>query len=162
MTVKADQKKARIRIHGSVENKALIDQFMKRMKSLARTIPDMSYVWVGQGEAGSDSVEHAEEYIRSGNIHLLMVSQQMLDDEEVYDRIALALQLRDQRPDVRVIPILTKECQWEREMFKGLVPLPRDNSTIADAADKDKVLTQIMRELTGIIEAYIAGASAAG
>lgn len=154
-----DNKKARVRIIGSMENADLISQLVKRFKSLSRTIPEMSYHWLGQGAAGSDQSEDIEQGVKSANIFLFMVSQDLLDDDAAYEMVTLAMRERDSRQDVRVIPIILSACQWQREMFKGLVSLPRDTKPVDQANNKNAVWTTIVEELTTIIEAYIAGAS---
>ena len=106
------------------------EPFLKKLTSHLKPLKRsgvLNMVWYDQKiEVGTDWERAIEQAIMSANIIILLISSDFLASEFAYHReMMTALDLHNQG-QVRVIPVIARECLWENAPFAKLQVLPKD------------------------------------
>lgn len=106
-----------------------------------------------QVKAGNERNKEILEHMNKADIVLCLLSSDFLNSE-YYDTLEMRRTLeRHEAGEVEVIPVLLREVEWQRTPFHRLQVIPRDKKSIKHRSNRDKVLTEIARELEIVFEA---------
>ncbi|MCB9296239.1 MAG: TIR domain-containing protein [Lewinellaceae bacterium] len=107
-------------------------------------------IWYdGLIEAGKNWDEQIKNALKKADIILLLISTDFIASEYCYEtEMKTALKLHDDEK-VKVIPIIIRECLWQKTHFSYLQALPKDGKpvTSTDWENKDRPFTQITESL---------------
>ncbi|MCR9134167.1 MAG: TIR domain-containing protein [bacterium] len=133
----------------SRSDKEICTTLIKNLKVLqiARLIENIWYD--GLIEVGEDWDEQIKNALKKADIILLLISTDFIASEYCYEtEMKTALKLHDDKK-VKVIPIIIRECLWQKTHFSYLQALPQDGKPITstDWENKDRPYTQITESL---------------
>lgn len=130
----------------SHKDEELRDELAAHLKLLERTKVIRS--WhdrrIGAGDAWRKAID---DNLEKAHIILLLVSSDFLASDFIYEvemRHALA---RYRSGEVVVIPIILRDCKWDRAPFAPLQALPKDAKPITSWTNRDEAWTNVV---TGI------------
>lgn len=129
-------------------------------------------VWhEGKIEPGAERAKIVSEYMRKAHVILLLISANFLAPD-CYTRYEEELRLayeRQQRGEVKIIPVILRHCIWQFDILADLNPLPRSGHPVGSNhwENRDKAfheialsLQRITGELMQVIQAPPAAAPA--
>jgi hypothetical protein len=96
---------------------------------------------------GKNTIDERNEQLRKANVILLLVSTDYINSSEHRNVEVKQIMEKYNSGKAKVIPIITKKCHWEREVYKDLNPLPRDRKPIASSIKKDDIFSAIIDEI---------------
>jgi hypothetical protein len=103
----------------------------------------------------------AAEYLRRADIVLLLISVNFLSPE-CYDRYHAELQLayeRQKRGQVKIVPVILKECDWQSDVLEKLNPLPRGGVPVGSPRweSPDRAFREVVQELRALADELLGG-----
>lgn len=144
----AQSEDIKIFIAYSREDQQILKVLRKNLRVLERT-QNVTVWYDGEIEAGSDWEQQIKNNLHAADIILLLVSENFIASDYCYDKeMNEALSLHDQNK-VRTIPIIAKECLWQRMPFARLQALPEDGKplTSKDWDSPNKPYLQVVIQL---------------
>jgi hypothetical protein len=106
-------------------------------------------------EAGSEWETEIKQELEQADIILLLISKDFLASRYCYCvEMERALERHGKR-EAEVIPIILRDCEWEKSRFAHLQCLPRDGKHVTSWPDRDKVFADIAREIRRKVEGKI-------
>ena len=149
----AQNENIKIFIAYSREDQHILNRLRTNLKVLERT--QNIQVWYdGEIEVGSDWQKQIKTNLYSADIILLLVSENFIASDYCYDtEMTEALSLHDQNK-VRTVPVIAKECLWQRMPFARLQALPEDGKAITakDWDTPNRPYLQIVTQLENIVK----------
>jgi hypothetical protein len=143
----------------SHKDEELRDQLASHLKILERTGAIRSWHdrQIGAGEEWKDAIDSNLEKAR---VILLLVSSDFLASDYCYDiEMKRAIERHD-AGEARVVPIILRECQWQKEKdggggapFAKLNALPRDGKAVTSWANRDEAWKNVTEGLRAAIKA---------
>jgi hypothetical protein len=111
-------------------------------------IPRLTYAEAARlswfGTKVSDLLEQAQ-------IILLLVSQDFLSSDDLYEKQLKPALKMQQEKRARVVPILLHSTGWKDTDLGGLVVLPRNNKPVAEWPNQDRAFVEIAEEIKMIV-----------
>ncbi len=103
--------------------------------------------------AGESQNEAIQKNIEKADVVLLLVSADLLADDEVMDVEMQWISARKKSRDVKVIPVVGRACDWQSHPdFSELLPLPEDGTPIESGSSRwrsnDDAYLEIVRQLS--------------
>ncbi|MCR9134147.1 MAG: TIR domain-containing protein [bacterium] len=101
---------------------------------------------------GLEWEEEIKRNLENSDIILQLVSPDFIASEYCYsDEMYEALE-KHQKGDLRVIPILIKECDWRNTPFANLQFLPKDAKPISKFKNKDEAYLNVVSHIKSIVD----------
>ncbi|WP_437545669.1 toll/interleukin-1 receptor domain-containing protein [Sorangium sp. So ce367] len=103
--------------------------------------------------AGADTRREIERAIDQADVALLLLSPDFLASDALQVELPRLLE-RHRDGKLQVVPVLLRSCLYEAHIWlSGLKLLPRDGKAIAShqGDERDRVLTELVRELSGVV-----------
>jgi len=126
------------------------DRLVKQLEVLDQYY---EYWTEGQIEGGEDRLNKLEEAIRAARVAIFLVSDDSLN-RQFLGRKDVANLLERQKEDLRVIPLIVRNCAWNIvRWIDSLEVRPADKKPLRGkkAADVDTELTKLVVEISEII-----------
>jgi Trypsin-like peptidase domain/TIR domain len=108
-------------------------------------------------ELGETMANTINEHLNTAEIILLLISTSFITADYCFGEAMKRAMQRREEGNATVIPILLRPCDWRSAPFGTIQPLPRDGQAITLARNRDLVLSDIARELRGLIEKRTSG-----
>ncbi len=135
----------------SHEDELLRHKLEKHFSSLKNS-GDISEWFDGKITGGSEIEQNIDENLNASDIILLLISSSYLDSYYCYEKeMKMALQMHAEGK-TRVIPIILRPCDWQREPFGGLKALPKDGLAVTEWPNEDSALSDIAKGLRAVVE----------
>jgi TIR domain len=109
--------------------------------------------WYDRQISGGKPWEEAiSTHLKTADIILLLVSRDFIaSDYSNRVEVKQALE-RHEKGEVRVIPIILRECDWHDEPFAKLQALPRDARPVTDWSNIDNALYDVAKGIKKVVE----------
>jgi len=109
-------------------------------------------------ESGEDKQKYREQRLSVADLVLPLVSIDFIDDDDLYACTAAAMK-RYNNGETKIVPILVRNCQWERSEFVHLPLLPKNpHRPVTDTTQwksEDDALTMVVDELVAPIYEFV-------
>jgi len=102
--------------------------------------------------AGSQWQGQIDEHLNSAHIILLLVSVDFLVSGYIKDVELRRAMARHRAAEARVIPVILRECMWEKESFGKLQALPPEGLAVTLWPNRDVALTEVASGIGLVIE----------
>ncbi len=135
-----------------VADQTFKDEFDKHFAQLRRNsaISSWDEVMTAPGMAPD---EQAAEQLDRANLVLMLVSADLLANNQLYEQQLLRAMDRYREGKALVCPVLVRPCLWEGIVFAKLpTVLPRNKRTVAEWEDRDSALRHVTQQLEGLVE----------
>lgn len=112
---------------------------------------------------GDDIDAQVRSALENAELVALLVSPDFLASDYCYDVEMQAAVARHEKGEARVVPIIVRDCQWQRTPFGRLMALPTDGRPIMSGrwTDKDEAWTVVARGVEAAAHASCASPGAA-
>jgi hypothetical protein len=126
------------------------DELMTMLVSLERL--SLIRIWQDrQIEAGDEWFDAIQKALNECNIALLLVSGYFLSSRFIQDHELPNLLERRKNSGLRVIPIIVRECLWQREpILKDLQALPKNGKPINSFSKRDQAWTEVAKAIENL------------
>lgn len=134
--------------HEDEEVKDKLDKFLISLKKSEKI-----EVWNDRKiAAGTEWDKTIKDELETADLILLIVSVDFLNSSYIWRKeLDIAMQRHDSQ-DARVIPIIARSADWSDMPFRKLQGLPGDGKTISEAADKDRMYTDIVKAIKNVVD----------
>ena len=102
-------------------------------------------------DAGDNLDEEIQKHIKSAHIILLLFSPDFLASDACKNEVEKALQLRNEK-QAEVIPIILRNCAWDRTDAHNLLALPKDGNPITTWNDRDEAWGNVYEKIKDKVE----------
>lgn len=102
---------------------------------------------------GEDWAAKKKEYLNHAHIILLLISSDFLASDYMYNTAVKTALKRHQLGEVRVIPVILRECLWESEPELAVLrPLPQNKKSVTSDywRNEDQALTKVATGIQGV------------
>ena len=108
--------------------------------------------WHDRQISGGDPWEQAiSSHLDTADIILLLVSRAFIaSDYSNRVEVRYALE-RHEKGEVRVIPVILRQCDWHNEPFAKLQALPRDARPVTDWSNLDNALYDVVSGIKKVV-----------
>ena len=133
------------------------DSFRDELHKNLKPLPLESW-HLGLIPAGDEPAESIKKQIDEADIILLMISPDFLASDEIHDNIWPVVLQRFQDKKSKVIPIITRPCNWQqlKELTQMPLILPRKNlevgKAIANWENQDDAFQMIVQEIQELLK----------
>lgn len=86
------------------------------------------------------------------DIVFLLISIDYLNSDFCYNKEMQTALSDMKKRNIKVIPIILRDCFWKKTPFKDLKSLPKDGKSIISYINKDEAYTSIAEEIFNIVE----------
>ena len=133
------------------EDEKLRNELEKSLSVLKRQ--NRIVCWYDRQISGGKPWEEAiSTHLNTADIILLLVSRDFIaSDYSNRVEVKQALE-RHEKGEVRVIPIILRECDWHDEPFAKLQALPRDARPVTDWSNIDNALYDVAKGIKKVVE----------
>ena len=133
------------------EDEKLRDELEKGLSVLKRQ--NRIICWHDRQISGGNVWEQAiSTHLATADIILLLVSRAFIaSDYSNRVEVKHALE-RHEKGEVRVIPIILRQCDWQDEPFAKLQALPRDARPVTDWSNLDNALYDVAKGIKRVVE----------
>jgi hypothetical protein len=104
-------------------------------------------------EPGADWETEIKTELESADLILLLVSAEFLASEYCFGVEVETALARLKRGEVKVVPVLLKQCLWRESRFSELQIIPRDAKPIASSVSIEEALTNVANEISKLVSA---------
>jgi hypothetical protein len=143
-----------VRHSGSSTDAELSDKLLAHLRPLQR-FAGMD-VWTDdQIRAGDVTRNRVDAAIEDADVAMLLLSADFIGSDTLQEVEIPKLLERHRAGRLRVIPVVLRSCVWEvLPWLSELGPLPNGGQPIAsfEGADLDRVLTRLVREISGLAQ----------
>ena len=132
------------------EDEKLRDELEKGLSVLKRQ--NRIVCWHDRQISGGDPWEQAiSSHLDTADIILLLVSRAFIaSDYSNRVEVRYALE-RHEKGEVRVIPVILRQCDWHDEPFAKLQALPRDARPVTDWSNLDNALYDVVSGIKKVV-----------
>ena len=132
------------------------DELLKYLKPLEREKEYIIKNWHDREiNPGKEYDKEIMLQLESSQIILLLVSQDFISSNYCFNKeMGKALELH-KKLDVKVIPIILRECSWDSTPLKELVALPQDGKPIQKWDYQESAFMDIRRGIDRIIHSFL-------
>lgn len=102
-------------------------------------------------EAGAEWDAEIKEHLNSAQIILLLVSNDFLASDYIYNVELKRAMERHSAGEARVIPVILRPCDWETSQFSRLKALPTDAKPVTTWDNWDEAFTDIVKGIRGAV-----------
>lgn len=127
------------------------------LKPLERGAAKSSLWHRGLARAGEEVEALAARRFETARVIVLLLSNDYLAEDRLYDEATLALQ-RQREGSARVVPIVVRPCNLEETALGGMATLPKGTGTISTAANVDEAWTKVAGETGAVLKEVAAKA----
>lgn len=149
-----------VRHSAGVEDVTLAEQLLRHLDILKRF--SGVDVWSDTRiQAGDDARGEVERAIQQADVALLLLSADFFASDFLQEVEVPRLLERHRSGELRVIPVLLRSCVWEVHPWLSELPaLPRHRKAIGSFSgdDRDRVLTEVVKEIVGLVSLSPPGA----
>lgn len=133
------------------EDTDLKEQLMKHLKSLERL--NLIETWHdGLITAGEEWDTKIKEALEAADIILLLVSVDFINSSYCIEvELERALERHYDNKAI-VVPIILRNCLWQRMPFGKLLALPNDGKAVVTWSDKDEAFTNVTKGILQLAE----------
>ena len=133
------------------EDEKLRDELEKGLSVLKRQ--NRIVCWYDRQISGGKPWEQAiSTHLHTADIILLLVSRAFIaSDYSNRVEVKHALE-RHEKGEVRVIPVILRQCDWQDEPFAKLQALPRDARPVTDWPNLDNALYDVAKGIKRVVE----------
>ena len=103
-------------------------------------------------EPGWDWKGTIDANLEAADLILLLVSANFLASDYCYDIEMTSAMARHERGEARVIPVILKDCDWEKSPFGKLQALPSNGNPITLWPDRDQAFAEVAKSLRTLCE----------
>jgi TIR domain len=101
---------------------------------------------------GTEWDKKIKDELQQADLILLIISVDFLNSSYIWrTELEIAMQ-RHENQDARVIPIIARSADWSDMPFRKLQGLPGDGKTISESTDKDRIYTDIVKQIKAVVE----------
>ncbi len=141
----------RIFISYAHEDEDLKRELDKQLKVLKRS--GKVEVWSDrQLIAGSDWDETIMSELRRADVILLLISADFNASDFIWDKELVVAMERHSEGSARVVPVILRECDWQRLPYAALQALPMHGKPVTEFLDRDVAYTQIARGVEQLVD----------
>jgi|GEM_PF-3153933 len=140
------------------EDESLKNELERHLSSLQR----QGYIDVwhdGKIDPGASVPEVQREYLHKAHVILLLISANFLapDCYNKYEEELREAFERQKRGEVKIIPVILRDCLWQLDLLASLKPLPAGGHPIRSShwENEDKAFKNIAVELQGIAQEFL-------
>ena len=132
------------------EDEALRDKLEKHLSSMKRQ--NRIVCWYDRQISGGNPWEQAiSSHLDTADIILLLVSRAFIaSDYSNRVEVRHALE-KHEKGEVRVIPVILRQCDWHDEPFAKLQALPRDARPVTDWSNLDNALYDVVSGIKKVV-----------
>ena len=105
-------------------------------------------------KAGDDSESEIEKHLDSAQIILLLISDDFIFSEELWERDVTRAMQRHEAKEARVIPVILRPVDWKDAPFGRLQPLPRNRQAVTNWANQDEAFTEIAKDIRQVVTSW--------
>jgi hypothetical protein len=133
----------------SHKDKKLKDQLVQHLKPLERV--NLIKTWHDQEiKPGDDWAKALEKKLNSVDMILLLISIDFINSQYCYGtELEIAMQ-RHEEEEVRVIPILLRDCLWTHTPFSKLQMIPPQGKAVTSWPDLDMGFKEVAKGLEAV------------
>lgn len=102
-------------------------------------------------EPGANWNTEISASLESAHLILLLLSAEFLDSDYCFGVEVEKALIRLKRGDVKVVPVLLRQCLWRQSPFSELQIIPRDAKAIKSWASEDEAFTDVANEIAGLV-----------
>lgn len=140
------------------EDESLKNELERHLSALQR----QGYIDVwhdGKIDPGASVPEVQQEYLRKAHVILLLISANFLAPDcynKYEDELREAFE-RQKQGEVKIIPVILRDCLWQLDLLASLKPLPAGGHPIRSShwENEDKAFKNIAVELQGIAREFL-------
>jgi hypothetical protein len=134
----------------SHKDEALRDELAVHLKMLERTGAIRS--WHDRRIGAGDSWKVAiDENLKKAGVVLLLVSADFLASDYCYDVEMKQALARHDAHEAVVVPVILRECRWDKTPFARLQALPKDAKPITSWANRDEAWTSVAAGIEAVV-----------
>ncbi|MGB1205825.1 MAG: COR domain-containing protein, partial [Chitinophagales bacterium] len=142
---KREQKAMKVFIVYDAKDTEHFERLEKHLKILERE--KKIEIWAKNKIIASDKVDEVtQENMQEADIVLLLISIDFLTNKELWEKEIKAALQREEEGKTRVIPIIVRQCEWERKeifSFAENEPLPKNRLHLSRWPDADEFWSEI-------------------
>jgi len=102
--------------------------------------------------AGEEWKGEIDENLERAEIVLLLVSAAFVASDYCYDGEMTRALERHESGEARVVPVILRDCLWQKAPFGKLQALPTDGKAVAKWRDKDTVWRNVAEGIELVVE----------
>ena len=99
--------------------------------------------------------------LNKANIILLLISVDFNASDFIWDKELASAMKRHEEGTAHVVPIILRKCEWSDLPYAKLQALPRNAKPVTEYANRDEAFTEIVREITKLVD-YVNAKAKAG
>lgn len=107
-------------------------------------------------EAGTEWDAQIKAHLESAGIILLLITPPFINSEYCFDKEMQRAMERHEEGSARVIPIITRPCDWQDTSFSKLQVLPTGAKPITQWPDQDAALLDVVKGIRRTIDSLAA------
>ncbi len=93
-----------------------------------------------------------DDNFKRADLILLLVSADFIASDYCYEiEMKMALE-REKKGEARVVPVILRECKWDKSLFAKLQALPKDGEPVANWSNRDKAWTNVADGIEKLVE----------
>ncbi|MGB1207403.1 MAG: tetratricopeptide repeat protein, partial [Chitinophagales bacterium] len=138
-------------------DKDYADKIKKKMKYLVRP-KKVRFLDRESVKIGGEVELSIQKYLSEAQIILLLLSDDFLDCDVLYERELKTAIKRHKANEIKVIPIKCRPCIYKGSSFEGLQSLPRTADAFIEnyTTNKEQVFTDIAQKIGDFVEEMLA------
>ncbi len=148
---KKQEKTINIFIAYSRKDESYLKKILNFLKPVGRRY-DLNIWYDGEISPGSIWDEEIKKHIHQADIILLLVSADSLASEYFYEQEVKNALFKHRDGNVKLIPIILRECLWEDAPFSNIQVLPKDGKPISSWPQEDVAYSDIVRGIRTALE----------
>ena len=123
-----------------------LNEFQKQLTPLVRS--GKIRLWDDRKiSPGTERNPEIEQALTSADIVFLLLSSDFLAQDHIWDTEMTEAMRRHEEGSAKVIPIKIRVCSCEDTPFSKLQSLPRNQTAISSAPDRDSIWTEVLDEI---------------
>lgn len=145
---------ARVFISYADEDRELKEQLDRHLKALKRS--SKVDVWSDLEIApGAEWNKEISRELLSADLILLLVSVDFNASDFIWDEELTVAMRRHEEGTARVLPVILRQCVWDKLPYAKLQALPSQGRPVTDFADADDAFTEIARGVEYVVDQFI-------
>ena len=151
---KKQEKTINIFIAYSRKDESYLKKILNFLKPVGRRY-DLNIWYDGEISPGSIWDEEIKKHIHQADIILLLVSADSLASEYFYEQEVKNALFKHRSGNVKLLPIILRECLWEDAPFSNIQVLPKDGKPISRWPHEDAAYSDIVRGIRTALKEVI-------
>lgn len=104
--------------------------------------------WVDREMIAGDKLDpEIQRNLETADMIALLISADFIQSVSCYEKEFRSALKREREDEIRIIPILVRDCVWEETELSEFLIVPQDANPIAESSDRDAAWAEVTRQI---------------